>query len=658
MAARKKRAGKLAAAGNRRKKQRKPITPPAVVVPGRRFSNVTPDAIDLRDRPYQPSVAQAPRAEWFPARLLDVKNQGDTNACTGFALAAVLEHLLCSSESHLVPISGFMLYDMARRYDEFPGASTRDTGSSLRGALKGWYHHGASAERLWRTYKMPPPSNDPEQDWWLDAAKRPLGAYYRVETRSITDMHVALNEVGILYASAVCHAGWDKGLDAVKNPAIASIDDIWTIPYQKADPDDGGHAFAIVGYNSRGFLIQNSWDTNWGTGGFGILTYRDWLENAMDCWVAQLGVVTQEHQEVANASTLRTKDGVKGRVQLASDEILRTRELSPFIINMENNGKLSSSGRFRTQKSDVEALVNFHLVEARKRWGLSPSQPVDVAIYAHGGLTDEDTAAKTAAAWIPALYEARVFPIFLMWETGFWQTLTNIIADSVKDVPRTTGGPLDRFGDEMKRWWNKRLEKLLAAPGTAVWGEMKQNADAITGGKDTGGVLLYEAFRNSGLLANLRLHLIGHSAGAIVHSFLIDRLAALKVSFQNLLLMAPAVRVDTFESHVAPHLASGAVAKFTEFHLTDAAEQADPTCGPYRRSLLYLVSHACEGGETTPILGMEKFFTPWLASHEAMKKRVAVVQAPTLQSGATTHGGFDDDEKTRKRIIEICRPSA
>ncbi len=294
---------------------------------------------------------------------------------------------------------------------------------------------------------MPAPSNDPEQDWWLDAAKRPLGAYYRVETRSITDMHVALNEVGILYASAVCHAGWDKGLDAVKNPAIASINDIWTIPYQKADPDDGGHAFAIVGYNSQGFLIQNSWDTNWGTGGFGILTYRDWLENAMDCWVAQLGVVTQEHQEVANASTLRTKDGVKGRVQLASDEILRTRELSPFIINMENNGKLSSSGRFRTQKSDVEALVNFHLVEARKRWGLSPSQPVDVAIYAHGGLTDEDTAAKTAAAWIPALYEARVFPIFLMWETGFWQTLTNIIADSVKDVPRTTGGPLDRFGD-------------------------------------------------------------------------------------------------------------------------------------------------------------------------------------------------------------------
>src|SRR3954469_5390508 len=31
-------------------------------------------------------------------------------------------------------------------------------------------------------------------DWWLDAVRRPLGAYYRVDTRSITDMHVALNE--------------------------------------------------------------------------------------------------------------------------------------------------------------------------------------------------------------------------------------------------------------------------------------------------------------------------------------------------------------------------------------------------------------------------------------------------------------------------------
>ena len=42
-------------------------------------------------------------------------------------------------------VSPYMLYAMARRYDEFPG--TADVGSSLRGAFKGWYHHGVCTRR-------------------------------------------------------------------------------------------------------------------------------------------------------------------------------------------------------------------------------------------------------------------------------------------------------------------------------------------------------------------------------------------------------------------------------------------------------------------------------------------------------------------------------
>ena len=33
----------------------------------------------------------------------------------------------------------------------------------------------------------------------------------------------------------------------------------------------GGHAFAIVGYNEVGFLVQNSWGPEWGKGGFATL---------------------------------------------------------------------------------------------------------------------------------------------------------------------------------------------------------------------------------------------------------------------------------------------------------------------------------------------------------------------------------------------------
>jgi hypothetical protein len=91
-------------------------------------------------------------------------------------------------------------------------------------------------------------------DWWLDAVTRPLGAYYRVDMRSVTDMHVALNEIGILYASAICHPGWEEGF-AKPSPAKRRH---WMIPRRKAGPADGGHAFAIVGYNQEGssFIIH------------------------------------------------------------------------------------------------------------------------------------------------------------------------------------------------------------------------------------------------------------------------------------------------------------------------------------------------------------------------------------------------------------------
>ena len=287
--------------------------------------NIVPDRLDLRDRPYLPSIAVAPPAAMTPRLRLPVLSQGNTNACTGFALASVVNFLTRLHDPKAPQISPFMLYSMARRYDEIPGAS-EDSGSSLRGAMKGWYRHGACRFDLWKTLDMPPPAKRARDDWWPDAALRPLGAYYRVDTRSVTDMHVAVNEVGILYASCVCHEGWLMGR-GVKVPRGKS----WVIPQEKPEPDGGGHAFVIIGYTKDGFLLQNSWDRDWGTGGLAILTYEDWLENAMDCWVAQLGVVTEQHRAVAAATTLRVEQGM---VRLAADPVLRDREISPFIIDM------------------------------------------------------------------------------------------------------------------------------------------------------------------------------------------------------------------------------------------------------------------------------------------------------------------------------------
>lgn len=616
--------------------------------------NVVPDRVDLRDRPYQPRVGEAPPPHLHAFSTLKARppllDQGSTNACTGFALATVVNFLLArAGRSGGAPVSPFMIYSMARRYDEFPGSS-KDTGSSLRGAMKGWYKHGVCAARLWTVEKMPAPALSVERDWWQDGARRPLGAYYRVEPRSPSDMHAALHDAGVLYASAICHSGWDEGFSLAPGKRKG-----WRIPPRKAGPADGGHAFAIVGYDEHGFLIQNSWGPEWGDDGFATLRYEDWVENAMDCWVAQLGVVTEQHVEVSKSLSLRASmEAGAVTVSLAIERELRTREISPFVIDMENNGRLSQSGEFRTQEADLRALVTTHFDAARKLWNMG-SKPVDVAIYAHGGLTDEESAAETAARWIPALYEARIFPIFLMWETGLWSTLRNRLEDLITGEPRPAGG----FRDEFSKWWNERLERTLAQPGSVIWDEMKQNARAMTTNKESGVQKLYEIARplKSFEPGRLRLHLIGHSAGSIALSYIASALARRGWRFKTVSFMAPAVTVKTWKTELLPQLRSGRVERYNQFHLTDEMEAKDPTCRPilgYGRSLLYLVSESFEGGVRTPILGMEKYFEKD-AEIRAAGPRIRSLAAPTSETASTTHGGFDDDQKTMRTIIDLMR---
>ena len=190
---------------------------------------------------------------------------------------------------------------------------------------------------------------------------------------------------------------------------------------------------------------------------------------------------------------------------------------------------------------------------------------------------------------------------------------------------------------------------------------MKQNGEAITNAKRprSGGMVLYEASKGIIAPAHARLHLIGHSAGAIVHSHVVNELAKAGWTFETVNFMAPAVRVDTFEATVVKQMRAGRVKRYNQLHLTEEMEQQDPTCRAiclYGRSLLYLVSESFEHGERTPILGIEKHYEPMRTGLPAnLAGRMTSWSAPLAGSMSTTHGGFDDDARAMETVIKLIR---
>src|SRR5689334_22591215 len=287
----------------------------------RRTLDARPDTLDFRDRMYEPTLIEVPTerplADYLKAHV-PILDQGQEGACTGFGLATVIHYLLRTRR--VVPdrgeVSPWMLYEMARRYDEWPGE--RYEGSSARGAMKGWHKHGVCSKAHWTKQDRHP---DRYRVRFAEALCRPLGAYLRVNHKDVIAMHSAISEVGVLYATATVHDGWDR------------VGANGTIEY---DPEKsmltGGHAFAIVAYDRDGLWIQNSWGKDWGRGGFGHVNYDDWLAHGSDVWVARLGVPIEfrSHRTVSRGVGVASGGS---RSYMFSD-------LRPHIISLGNNGLL------------------------------------------------------------------------------------------------------------------------------------------------------------------------------------------------------------------------------------------------------------------------------------------------------------------------------
>lgn len=672
-----------------------------------------PDRIDLRDREYAPAVVSLPPR--FPRdedirKLLPayvgaglVLSQGREGACTGFGLACVVNYLLWrraqsagARARKIEPVSTRMLYHLARFYDEWPGEDY--DGSSCRGALKAWNKHGVCSEALWpyRTSNGSVRFIKPKSGWEADALHRQLGVYYRVDKSSVVDMQAAILQVGAIYVSSDVHDGWDLASKARTAKGHASLPIIQAM----IDPDSvGGHAFALVGYNEHGFVVQNSWDITWGLKGFATLPYSEWKQYGSDAWVCALGVPA----ETSIPTTLKTSPS---HVVLARGDnlvVTTTRKddrprvnaiVAPWTTDaayrhtvvMDNDGRVINR---IVEQENAETSVHNIVSEAPAAWFKSQAQPPRVAIYAHGGLNNEEGSIQRIRTLAPYFAANGIYPLFLTWKTGAIETLSDIIQDQLQRVPRPEGGiddALDRVKDAAIEAFDRTIEVVVRPVVKPIWSQMKQNA-AASSEQGHGGALIAAALLDlKKRVPNVEVHLIGHSAGSILLGHLLDLLDPKKLTIASTSLYAPACTVAFALDHYEPAVKSGLLAKPSfHIHLLSDRRELDDTVGPYQKSLLYLVSRALESDHKTPILGLERAFKPgsndnfndravppalphWQAFWGAGNPNLHVLDSRDVSTGPAgknikaSHGCFDNDaatiEATLARILGTTPPHA
>jgi hypothetical protein len=593
----------------------------------KRILNARQDPPDIRDRWYEPALL--PLSDTLGHHTgTEILNQGQEGACTGFACAAVIDQLNARRGSDF-RASSRMLYEMARRHDEWPGENY--DGSSCRGVIRGWKNMGVCSESQWPYDTEEPGELTIERA--IHARSSPLGAYYRLRPE-VVEYHAALNEVGALLVSAKVHSGWWNPRKHEPDDAMATI--------LSNDDYEGGHAFAIVGYDKRGFIVQNSWGTDWGTGGFAIWLYEDWISSIIDGWVFRLGLSTPQIFGLT-ASSAPGADAEFGR------RAPKRMEIAGHFAHFDD-GKFEEHGDYWTCPEDIARTAERIKSKGEKYRHL--------LIYAHGGLNSPKASARRIAALKEGFKRNGVYPFHIMYDTGVAEEIKDAVSRAFTSAERRAEGFFGRMKDKIVEQTDRILEDIVRKPVTPLWDEMKRDArlpfesgedDAVGDGVRAMRILAL-ALKESGL----KIHLAGHSTGGVLIGHLLSAFdeAGWKNVVSSCTLFAPACTIDFYDKHYAPRLgrnASGArLPRLDIYNLSERAELRDNVAKLYRKSLLYLVSRALERDKDKPILGMRLY-------SKELKPRAGLNLIYSDGRGqvtrAKTHGEFDNDTYTLNSML-------
>lgn len=206
----------------------------------------------------------------------EVDNQLTIGSCTANAVTSALELLLKTNGQGRSLSRLFNYWTTRYIIENRPG----EEGATVRDAVRSCKHFGVCNEDEWK-YDISKVNEMPNANAFGKSLYQKVTKYEVIdENNLIYDIKSALNEnIAVPFSMKIGEKWVDlKGPWRKHNyPAVGRF----------INKSLGGHAMVIIGYDDevQKFLIENSWGSNWGDGGFAGLPYETLLKDIYEAFI-------------------------------------------------------------------------------------------------------------------------------------------------------------------------------------------------------------------------------------------------------------------------------------------------------------------------------------------------------------------------------------
>ena len=215
--------------------------------------NVKKSPRDKRDFILKTSNKKIPEELDLRIDLQPIRNQGKQGTCYAQATACMKEWQEKKDNGFNEYLSPQFFYN--NRPNKYDDNRNNDEGMYGRDVMKLIKHIGICRESTYPYGKVEHREKISEEIF-KEAIE------YRINT------YAKINSIQSLKESL-----YNNGPCLIAFPVYNYGPEFWKKTSKK---NTGGHAVTIVGYTLNGFIIRNSWGSQWGENGYSIYNYNDW----------------------------------------------------------------------------------------------------------------------------------------------------------------------------------------------------------------------------------------------------------------------------------------------------------------------------------------------------------------------------------------------